>query len=90
MGPIAKEVAASFEGKSVRFVTFDFTSSETKAKARADAEALGVAGTYAKTAPDSGFALVYNTKTQAIVTKLTAGQDAAQWGGELDKALAGG
>ncbi len=87
MGPIAKEVAASFDGRSVRFVTFDFTSEETKAKGLAEAEALGVAGTYAKNAPMTGFALVYNTKTQNVVAKLSADQDATAWSAELTKGL---
>jgi hypothetical protein len=89
MGPIAKEVAGSFEGKSVRFVNFDFTTDESKKKALAEAEALGVAGTYAKNAPQTGFALVYNTKTQKVVGKLSASNDAAAWTAELSKGLGG-
>ncbi len=89
MGPIVKEVAASFEGKSVRFVTFDFTSAESKAKAEADARALGVEGVYTKNAPNTGFAVVYNTKSQKVLTKLSAAQDAAKWVRELNKGLGG-
>lgn len=89
MGPIAKEVAATFAGKSVRFVTFDFTTGETKATAKADAEALGVAGTYAKNAPDTGFALVYDTTAQKVLTKLTAKQDMATWIQALESGLGG-
>ncbi len=87
MGPIAKEVAGSFDGKSVRFVNFDFTTDETKAKAKAEAEALGVAATYAKYAPQTGFALIYNTKTQKVVGKLSADSDVAAWTAELSKEL---
>tara|TARA_R110002096_G_scaffold423452_2_gene630636 strand:- start:45136 stop:45408 length:273 start_codon:yes stop_codon:yes gene_type:complete len=89
MGPIAEEVAGSFEGKSVRFVEFDFTTDESKKKALADAQALGVAGTYAKHAPQTGFALVYNTKTQKVVGKLNASKDAAAWTAKLNKDLGG-
>ncbi len=89
MGPIAKEVASSLKEQSVRFVTFDFTTDETKQKAEAEAKALGVAGVYAQNVPNTGFALVYNTKTQKVITKLSAAQDAAQWGEELKKGLGG-
>ena len=89
MGPIAKEVASSFSDQSVRFVTFDFTTEESKHKGEAEAKALGVAGIYAENAPNTGFALVYNTKAKKVVGKLTAGEDASQWGAELKKALSG-
>ena len=89
MGPIATEVASSFADKSVKFITFDFTSDATKKKALADAEALGVAGTYSKNAPQTGFALVYDTKTQKVVSRLSAAKDAAQWSAVLTKRLGG-
>ncbi len=89
MGPIANEVASSFTDQSVKFVTFDFTTEETKHKAAAEAKALGVAGIHAENVPNTGFALVYNTKTQKVITKLSAAQDAAQWTTELKKGLGG-
>lgn len=89
MGPIVKEVAASYADKSVQFVTFDFTSDETKAAAASTAKELGVEGTYKKHEGKTGFALVYDTKNQKVVTTLSAKQDAAAWSAELDKALGG-
>lgn len=89
MGPIAKEVAANYADKSVQFVTFDFTSDESKAEAARTAKELGVAGTYAENEGTTGFALVYDTKNQKVVTTLSAKQEAADWGTVLDKALDG-
>ena len=73
----------------VKFVTFDFTTDATTKQAIADAEALGVAGTYSKNAPQTGFALVYDTKTQKVVSKLNAAKDATQWSAVLTKQLGG-
>ncbi len=87
MGPIVKEVASSFDGKSVRFVNFDFTTDETKMAAEAEAAALGVKGTFEKYAPNTGFALIYNTKTQRVVTKLKSDKDVAAWKKTLDSNL---
>lgn len=87
MGPIVKELAAANSDKSIDFVTFDFTSDATKAEAKAKAEKLGVAGTYAKNAGKTGFALIYNTKTQEVVKKVTAGDEAAAWQKIIDENL---
>ena len=87
MGPIVKELAAGYSDKSIKFVTFDFTSADTKSAAIATAEALGVSGTYAQNAPNTGFALIYNTKTQKVVAKLSAGDDTAKWREAIDGGL---
>lgn len=79
MGPIVKELASTHADKSIEFVTFDFTSDESKAASKAKAEALGVLGTFEKNAPNTGFALLYNTKTQKVVGKLTAGDETSEW-----------
>ena len=90
MGPIVKETAANFEGKSIQFVQFDFTSDETTAAAEAQAAKLGVAELYAKNAPKTGFALLYDTESKKVITKLSAQQDVAQWSAEIDKAFGDG
>ena len=87
MGPIVKELAASYSDKGVKFVTFDFTNDETKAAAKAKAEELGVAGTFAKNAPNTGFGLVYNTKDQKVIAKLTAGDETSKWREAIDGVL---
>ena len=84
MGPIVKELASTYADKSIQFVTFDFTSDETKAAAKSKAEALGVMGTFEKNAPNTGFGLIYNTKTQKVVAKMTAGDETSEW----DKVIA--
>ena len=87
MGPIVKELAANYSGKSIQFVTFDFTSDESKAAAKTKAKELGVEGTFAKNAPNTGFALIYGTKDQKIIAKLTAGDAPAAWQKVIDAAL---
>jgi len=89
MGPIVAEVSKSFADKSVKFVEFNFTTDETKKQALADAKALGVEGTYNKNAPKNGFALVYDTKKQKVLRRLSAEQDAAAWSKEITKDLGG-
>jgi len=89
MGPIVKELVSSHRDKSVKFVTFDFTSDESKKAGKALAETLGVAGTYAKNAPNTGFALFYNTKSQKVVTKLSAEDETSKWAEAIDTQLGG-
>lgn len=90
MGPIAKEVAASYAGKSVKFVTFDFTSDETKAAAEATAKELGVEAVYAEKAPKTGFALVYDTAAKKVIARLSAKETVEQWSTTLAKGLGEG
>ncbi len=87
MGPIVKELAASYSDKGVKFVTFDFTTDKTKAASKAKAEALGVAGTFAENAPNTGFGLLYNTKDQKVIAKLTAGDETSKWREAIDGVL---
>jgi hypothetical protein len=87
MGPIVKKLAGDYADKSIKFVTFDFTSDETTAAAKAAAEEMGVAGLYAKNAPKTGFLLLYDTKNQKIVTKLKASDDDATWRKAIDGVL---
>ena len=89
MGPIAKDTAAKYKDKSIEFVTFDFTSDETKAKAEADAKRLGVEAIYKANAPKTGFALLYDTANSKVVTKLSAKNDVAAWSAAIDKAFQG-
>jgi len=87
MGPIVKELAHTFADKSIRFVTFDFTSEEGKAAAKITAEKLGVEALFAKNAPRTGFALLYDTKNHKVVKKLSAADEVAQWKESIEKAL---
>lgn len=90
MGPIAKEVAANYAGRSVKFVTFDFTSDETKAAAEATAKQLGVEAVYAEKAPKTGFALVYDMSAKKVVAKLSAKESVEEWSATLAKGLGEG
>ena len=87
MGPIVKQLAGDYADKSIKFVTFDFTSDETTAAAQAAAAEMGVAGLYSENAPKTGFLLLYDTKNQKIVTKLNARDDDATWRKAIDGVL---
>ena len=87
MGPIVKQLASEYQDKSIKFVTFDFTSDETKAAAKKAAAEMGVAGLYSENAPNTGFVLLYDTKEQKVVTKLSAGDDETKWRGAIDGVL---
>ena len=89
MGPIVKELASVYADKSIRFVTFDFTSDETKKAGQAAAKELGVSELYAETAPMTGFLLLYDTKTKKVIGKLNAGDEAAKWRAAIDSGLDG-
>ena len=87
MGPIVKQLAGDYADKSIKFVTFDFTSDETKAAAKQAAAEMGVAGLYAEHAPKTGFLILFDTKEQKIVTKLKASDDDATWRSAIDGVL---
>lgn len=87
MGPIVKQLAGDYQDKSIKFVTFDFTNDETKAAAKKTAADMGVSGLFAEHAPKTGFLLLYNTKEQKVVTKLSAGDDETKWRSAIDEAL---
>ena len=90
MGPIAKTTQEKFADKSIQFVTFDFTSDETKAAAEAEAAKLGVAELYGENAPKTGFALLYDTTNKKVITKLSAKQNADEWAAVIEKAFSEG
>ncbi len=87
MGPIVKQMSGDYADKSIKFVTFDFTSDDTTAAAQKAAEEMGVAGLYAEHAPKTGFLLLYDTKKQAVVTKLNARDEDAKWRSAIDGVL---
>lgn len=87
MGPIVKQLSGDYADKSIKFVTFDFTTDETKAAAKKAAAEMGVAGLFAENAPNTGFLLLYDTKEQKVVTKLNAGDDDAKWRSAIDSVL---
>ena len=87
MGPIAKKAATDNAGKSIQFVTFDFTSDKTKAEAEAAAKKHGVQELYASNAPKTGFLLLYDTASKKVVARLSASDDQKAWQAAIDKGL---
>lgn len=89
MGPIVKECTTDYADKSIKFVTFDFTSDEGTATAAATAKELGVESIYSEHEKKTGFLLLYDTESKKVLTKLSAKQDSAAWHAAIDKGLAG-
>lgn len=89
MGPIVKQLKGEYADKSIKFVTFDFTSDETKAAAKKAAAEMGVAGLFAENAPKTGFLLLWDTKEQKVIAKLNASDDEVTWRSAIDGVLGG-
>ncbi len=77
----------SYEGKPVTFVEFDFTTDETKGKAKADAKKHGLTEIFDKRAPGTGFVLVIDGKTKKVVGELKASNSVDDWKAAVDKIL---
>jgi hypothetical protein len=87
MGPIVEKLSKAYEGKSIQFVKFDFTSAETTKAAAAKAEELGVSELYKGFEKKTGFVLLYNARTKKLVARLTRRDDEKAWTKAIDKAL---
>jgi hypothetical protein len=87
MGPIVKQLEGEYADKSIKFVTFDFTSDETRAAAKKAAAEMGVAGLFAENAPKTGFLLLWDTKAQKVIAKFNASDDEATWRSAIDGVL---
>ncbi len=90
MGPIAKQAESNYADKGVTFVTFDFTSDDTTAAAKAAADKYNVAELYAEKAPGTGFCLIVDASSGEVVTKLSARNGIDEWNAAIDKALGDG
>ena len=90
MGPIAKQAASSYADKGVAFVTFDFTSDETTAAAKAAADQYKVSKIYMENEKRTGFCLIVDPASGEVVTKLSAKNDIGEWNAAIDKALGDG
>lgn len=90
MGPIAKQAKTDYAGKSVAFVTFDFTSDETTAAADTAATEHGVDKVYTDNKKKTGFLLLVDSTSGEVVGKLSAKDDIKAWHAALDKALGEG
>ena len=71
--PNVMELQTRAEGDAVEWVSFDFTSAETKAKSEKLASELGVTDIY-KDNQSTGFVLLVDADTKARVGKLTSRQ----------------
>ncbi len=90
MGPIVEQAKKDYTGKSVEFVTFDFTSDETVAAADAAAAKHSVDKVYADHKKKTGFLLLVDSASGDIIGKLSAKDDMTAWKAAIDKALGAG
>lgn len=88
MGPIVEELKAKYQGKSIEFLTFDFTSDESTEASKAMAESYGVMGTYKKNAPQTGFALLYDAREGTVLSRFRSQHTVARWSERIDAELA--
>ena len=71
--PEVMALQPKLEGKSVEWVSFDFTSDATKAASKAKAAELGLAEIYNKNQA-TGFVLLVDAESKESVAKLTSRQ----------------
>lgn len=90
MGPIVDECKRDYAGKSIKFVTFDFTTADTKARSKAAARANGVGNIYKSKGPGTGFVLLYDTESKKVVATLSMRNSIEEWHAAIDQALGEG
>lgn len=87
MGPIVKECTEDYADKSIEFVTFDFTTKETKEAAKVKAKDLGVEGVFDENFGRTGFLLLYDTSTKKVIKRLSADDGTDGWHAAIDNGL---
>lgn len=85
--PKLAQVLPDFADKPVRFVEYDFTFGQTDA-IRAQADADGVGGIYARVKGATGFTVLIDADSGEIIDTLTMNHSPAAMAAALDDALA--
>ncbi len=85
-GPL-ESLQADFAGKPVDFVRLDLTSDTTRAAAKERAERLGLGEIFESHSGKTGFALIIDASTGAIVGELRASQELDAMRGLLTQSL---
>lgn len=87
MGPILEQCAEDYAGKSIEFITFDFTTGETRQRAVADADAHGVRSVFDEYDNKTGFLLLYDTGKKKVVERLSADDGSEGFHAAIDRHL---
>jgi hypothetical protein len=87
MGTIFTDLRNKFDGKSVLFVTLDFTNRTTHHQAELLASALGMDDTYEENR-GTGFILLLDGQKRNILARLRSNQTLKEMGAALDELLA--
>ena len=90
MGPIVKQAAKDYSDKPVAFVTFDFTSKETTAAAKAAAAKYDVEELYAANERRTAFVLIVDAASGKVIKKITSRDKIAEYHKAIDTALSEG
>lgn len=89
MGSVFEDLENKFDGKSVLFVTLDFTNITKRHKAVLMASALGI-GPVLEEHKGTGFILLLDGKTKKVLKMLTSDMNAKRMTGAIQEALGKG
>lgn len=87
MEPTFNSVTKLNDDRAVKFITFDFSSKESKAQAEAMAKKLGLEDIYKKNRGKTGYGMVIDNKSKKMVSKLSARQSADAMNKTITKAF---
>ena len=87
MGPIFTEMHQKYEAEPVLYVQLDQTTQARARQARYLASALGLEKVWKEYGGKTGFILLIDAKTKAVVAKLTKDQNLKQMGAALQDAV---
>lgn len=87
MGPVFTELQQKYESLPVLYVELDQTTKSRKRQAAFLANAMGLDKTWKEHGGKTGFILLVDSETKAVVAKLTKDQNLKQMGASLQKAV---
>lgn len=82
------DIEREYAGR-VRMVVFDFTSDDTTAASRREAERVGLGSVFAEHEGETGTVVVLNGRTKTVVASIHGSHDPAEYRRALDDALRG-
>jgi thiol-disulfide isomerase/thioredoxin len=83
MGQVFEELQAKFDTQPVLYVTLDLTREFDRGQAKYLAHAMGLADIWAEHGGKTGFILLIDGKTRAVIARLTHQQTLAEMGAAL-------
>ncbi|MCI0363506.1 MAG: thioredoxin family protein [Phycisphaerales bacterium] len=87
MGGVFEEMQAKFDQEPVLYVTFDQTRDFNRTQSRYLAYTMGLDSVWTEHGGKTGFVLLIDPKTHAVIQKLTHEQNLKQMGAALQEAV---